>query len=385
MLQKRPNVAAAWPDRRLLDLLGITLPIIQAPMAGANGLEMPLAVAQAGGLGSLACAPLDASGLRKLLRAVRDRYVGPLNINFFAHAEPQNEPERESSWLHGLSPYYRELGIRSPGSLTAGRIQPFDAERCEVVEEFAPTVVSFHFGLPEASLVARLKAAGSLIMSSATTVEEARWLAGNGCDVVIAQGIEAGGHRGMFLADDINSQMGTMSLVPQVADAVNVPVVAAGGIADGRGIASAFALGACGVQIGTAYLFTPEATISDVYRDSLHKVALHQTALTNVFSGRLTRTLVNRFVTQLGPITDTAPSFPKGFPAMQPLRAEAESKGSRDFSAHYCGQSAGLGFLTTARRLTHYLAIDAQRRMSWMGSMLSRCKLLEQPFLADTE
>lgn len=350
-----------WPDNRIRDLFSIDLPIIQAPMAGASGLDMAVAVSAAGGLGSLACAPLDPDRLRNLLADAKDRTGSPLNVNFFAHAMPKDDPERDAAWLGRLSAYYRELGLDLPESLTTGAIQPFEAARCAVVAEFAPSVVSFHFGLPEPALVSRVKAAGCRIISSATTVNEARWLAANGCDAIIAQGLEAGGHRGMFLTDRLGSQMGTLSLVPQIADAVDLPIIAAGGIGDARGIAAAFALGASAVQIGTAYLFTDEAIISPVYRQSLEDAANGETAVCNMISGRPTRVLANRMVLEVGPMSEDAPAFPKGFAATGPIRAAAEAKGKRDFSAHYCGQSAALGRRMTAFSLTRDLASDALR------------------------
>jgi nitronate monooxygenase len=360
-----------WPDSRLQELFGIGLPIIQAPMAGSSGLEMAVAVSEAGGLGSLACATLGAAGLREILLAARQKSRRPFNANFFAHDGADVDDQADSAWLRRLSRYFRELGAEPPKSLSSGSIQPFDDARCEVIEEIAPEVASFHFGLPDKNLVRRIKAAGVRIMSSATTVDEARWLVDHGCDAVIAQGYEAGGHRGMFLTDDIHTQMGTLSLVPQIADAVDVPVIAAGGIADGRGIAAAFALGASGVQIGTAYLFTEEAAVSDAYRDALRAAQSLHTSLTNVFSGRPTRCLVNRMTREIGPLADDAPAFPKGFSAMAPLRAKAEQQGSRDFSAHYCGQSASLGYSTSASQLTLDLAADALRRLNWIAQPAS--------------
>jgi nitronate monooxygenase len=325
-------------------------------MAGASSLEMAVAVSAAGGLGSLACATLDVDQLRSLVAAAQDRTEKPLNVNFFAHATPNVDAEHDAAWLARLSAYYTELGLEFPKALSAGSVQPFDAARCAVVEEFAPSVVSFHFGLPEPKLVERIKAAGCKIISSATTVNEARWLAAHGCDAIIAQGYEAGGHRGMFLTDSLGSQMGTLSLVPQIADAVEMPVIAAGGIGDARGIVASFALGASAVQIGTAYLFTDEASISPVYRQSLEDAANTETLVCNVISGRPTRVLANRMVSELGPMSQDAPAFPKGFPATGPLRAAAESVGNRDFSAHYCGQAAALGSRTTAFSLTRELA-----------------------------
>ena len=237
-----------WPDRRLLDLLGIELPIVQAPMAGATDAAMAIAVSESGGLGSLPCALLTAERARAEIGVIRQRTSRPVNVNFFCHAVPDPDAAREELWKSRLAPYGVELGPDpSPGTLAPNRT-PFNDEMCDLVEEFEPEVVSFHFGLPEPRLLGRVKALGCKVLSSATTVDEARWLADHGCDAVIAQGYEAGGHRGMFLTDAVNSQPGTMALVPQVVDAVDLPVVAAGGIADGRGIAAAFALGAAGVQ-----------------------------------------------------------------------------------------------------------------------------------------
>ncbi len=350
-----------WPDNQLRDLFSIDLPIIQAPMAGASSLDMAVSVGAAGGLGSLACATLDADRLRILLSAAQNRTDKPLNVNFFAHTVPKDDAEHDAAWLDRLSAYYAEFGLDVPKILSAGPIQPFDAARCAVVEEFAPSVVSFHFGLPEPELVSRLKAAGCKIISSATTVNEARWLAAHGCDAIIAQGFEAGGHRGMFLTESLSTQMGTLSLVPQIADAVDLPIIAAGGIGDARGIVAAFALGASAVQIGTAYLFTDEASVSPAYRHSLEDAAHTETVVCNVISGRPTRVLANRMVRELGLTSKNAPAFPKGFPATGPLRTAAEERGNRDFSAHYCGQSAPLGHRTTAFSLTRELASDALR------------------------
>ena len=251
-----------WPDTRLLDRLGIALPIVQAPMAGADSPALAAAVSEAGGLGSLAGALRTPEGLAAAVAEVRARTGRPFNLNFFAHAEPAPDPGRARAWLDRLAPYYAELGLDPPATLAGGRA-PFDAGFCTLVEALRPAVVSFHFGLPEAALMARVKATGAAVLASATTPEEAVWLVARGVDAVIAQGSEAGGHRGTFAEDwrGGGGMIGTLALVPQVVDAVAVPVIAAGGIADGRGIAAALALGAAGVQIGTAYLFTPEAAI----------------------------------------------------------------------------------------------------------------------------
>ena len=233
---------------------------------------------------------------------------------------------------------------------------PFSREAVEVLAEFEPRVVSFHFGLPPEDLLARVRGWGAKILSSATTVEEARWLADRGVDAVIAQGLEAGGHRGMFLSDDLDSQMGTLALVPQIAQAVRVPVIAAGGIADSKGVAAAMALGAAGVQVGTAYLLCPEATTSPVHRAALKSAAASATALTNIFTGRTARGIVNRIMRELGPINAAAPAFPLAAPAIAPLRAKAEGMGSGEFSPLWAGQNTSGCKDIPAAMLTQELA-----------------------------
>ena len=270
-----------WPNRELLDLIGIDLPIIQAPLAGANGSAMAIAACEAGALGSLPCGMLDGNKVRAEIGVIRQQTTKPINVNFFCHTPPEPAPEREAAWRARLGPYYSELGLDPSASAPAPIRAPFDEAMCEIVEDLKPEVVSFHFGLPAPALLARVKDAGCVVLSSATTAEEARWLEDKGCDAIIAQGYEAGGHRGMFLTEAIATQAGTFALVPQVVDAVAVPVIATGGIADGRGVAAAFALGAAGAQIGTAYLFTPEALISDPHRAALGAARDDGTALTN--------------------------------------------------------------------------------------------------------
>ncbi len=351
-----------WPNRRLLDLLGIELPIVQAPMAGANGSAMAIAASEAGGLGSLPCAMLDAAKVRAEVGVIRQQTAKPINVNFFCHTPAEPDPEREAAWRARLSAYYSELGL-DPASAPAVDLAPFDAAMCEIVEDLKPEVVSFHFGLPAAPLLSRVKAVGCRVLSSATTVEDARWLEDKGCDAIIAQGYEAGGHRGMFLASDIATQVGTFALVPQVVDAVKVPVIAAGGIADGRGVAAAFALGAAGAQIGTAYLFTPESSISDLHRAALREARDDRTAMTNVFSGRPARSLMNRIMREVGPMSEAVPAFPTAGGALAPLKAKAEAAGASDFSSLWAGQAASLGREIGAGDLTRELAEDAARRL----------------------
>jgi nitronate monooxygenase len=353
-----------WADRRIQNLLGVDLPIIQAPMAGSVGSEMVIAVSEAGGLGSLPCAMLGPEQMRTELGIIRQRTSRPVNLNFFCHSPPQADPVREAAWKRRLESYYVELGFDPQAPTPAAARAPFDSTMCDLVEEFAPEVVSFHFGLPEQNLLERVRATGSKIISSATTLEEARWLEDHGCDAVIAQGYEAGGHRGIFLSQDITTQAGTMALVPQVVDAVQVPVIAAGGIADARGIAAAFALGASAVQIGTAYLFCPEAKVSPLHREALRRARDNDTVLTNVFTGRPARGIVNRIMREAGPMSDLAPDFPLAASAIAPLRANAEQAGSGDFSPLWSGQASALAREVPAGELTRQLAAETLARLS---------------------
>lgn len=353
-----------WPNTELLDLFGIELPIIQAPMAGANGSDMVIAVSEAGGLGSLPCAMLDAEKARAEIGIIRQRTAKPFNVNFFCHTPPGQDPQSHRAWMDFLSPYYGEFGLDHSVEAPAVARTPFDEAMCAVIEEQRPAVVSFHFGLPSRSLFARVKDAGCKVIASATTAREAAWLEEQGCDAVIAQGSEAGGHRGMFLTDNVATQAGTFALVPQIVDTVQVPVIAAGGIADGRGIAASFALGAVGAQVGTAYLPTPESTISDLHRAALKTARDDDTALTNLFTGRPARGIMNRLMREVGPISDKTPAFPTAGGALAPLKAKAEEKGEVDFSSLWSGQAAHLCKETTAGELTQQLARDALEQLS---------------------
>jgi nitronate monooxygenase len=340
----------------LCTLLGVELPIIQAPMAGVQAGALAVAVSNAGGLGSLPCAMLTPDSLRRELTAIKAQTAKPVNVNFFCHVPPTPDPQREAAWRATLAPYYREFGI-DPLTIPAGPGRtPFSADAADVLDEFRPAVVSFHFGLPSAELLARVRSWGAKVLSSATTVEEALWLEAHGVDAVIAQGVEAGGHRGMFLSGDLTTQVGTLALVPQVVAAVKVPVIAAGGIADARGVASALALGAAGVQVGTAYLLCAEATTGPVHRAALRSAAARHTALTNVFTGRPARGIVNRLVREVGPISPAAPAFPLATSAVAPLRARAEGLGSGEFSPLWSGQNASGCKEVPAARLTRELA-----------------------------
>jgi nitronate monooxygenase len=344
----------ARSDTRLLDLFGIELPIIQAPMAGATTPEMVIAVCEAGGLGSFPAAMFTPEGLRKALDAIRAGTRRPINVNCFCHTEPPDDPARQAAWRHRLAPFYAEAGLDPKQPIALGGRAPFDDAFCSVVEEYRPEVVSFHFGLPAKSLFDRVKRAGAKVISSATTVAEARFLDRHGVDAVIAMGAEAGGHRGTFLTDDMTTQVATLALVPQIVDAVRVPVIAAGGIVDRRGVEAALALGASAIQVGTAYLFTPEAKISAVYRKALDS-ADRATAITNLFTGRPARGIVNRLMSELGALSDLPPAFPTAAAALAPLRSAAEAAGRDDFSPLWAGVSFPLATPMSAAELTRTL------------------------------
>ncbi len=352
-----------WHDRRLIDLLGIEHPIIQAPMAGPSTPELAAAVSNAGGLGSLAFAMSTPEQMRADLARVRATSNKAYNVNFFCHQPPTPDAAAEARWRTRLAPYAAELGLDTNAPVLSANRTPFDAAACDLIVEHRPRVVSFHFGLPNATLLTRVRQAGCIVLSSATTVAEARWLEAHGADAIIAQGFEAGGHRGMFLTENLAAQVGTMALVPQVVDAVKVPVIAAGGIGDARGIVAALALGAAGAQLGTAYLFTPEAKVSNLHREALEAGHDDQTSLTNVFTGRPARGLINRSIRELGPISLDAPQFPLAAGAMGPLRAAAETRGSSDFTPLWSGQAMTLGRKIGAAELTQKLAAESLARL----------------------
>jgi nitronate monooxygenase len=325
-------------------------------MAGVQGSALAVAVSNAGGLGSLPCAMLGPDAMRKELAAIRAQTTKPYNVNFFCHVQPEPNAEREALWRAALSRYFIDYGI-DPAAIPAGPGRlPFSAETADALEDFKPPVVSFHFGLPSAELLTRVRSWGTKILSSATTVEEARWLEAHGVDAVIAQGLEAGGHRGMFLSENLDTQVGTFALVPQIVRAVKIPVIAAGGISNARGVAAAMVLGASGVQIGTAYLLCPESTTSAVHRAALKSDAARLTALTNLFTGRPARGIVNRIMREMGPISAAAPAFPLATSAIAPLRAKAESRGSGEFSPLWAGQNASECKEVSAALLTRELA-----------------------------
>ncbi len=347
----------------LLERLDLATPILQAPMAGSQGSALAIAVARAGALGALPAAMLSVDALGQEIAAVRAATERAFNVNFFCHEPPPPDAAREARWREALAPYYAELGLDPGATKPAASRAPFSAEHVKALAANPPKVVSFHFGLPAPHLLAAVRGWGSLVVASATSVDEARWLEEHGVDAVIAQGSEAGGHRGSFLGDPraaVPYQIGTMALVPAIARAVRVPVIAAGGIADARGVRAALALGAAAVQIGTAFLRTPEATTSAVHRRALEGAAnagTAATALTNLFSGRPARGLENRLMRDLGPMSALPPEFPLASAALAPLRAAAEAKGDGSFSPLWAGQAAPLAEAIPAGDVVRALAL----------------------------
>ena len=322
------------------DLFDSELPVIQAPMAGVQGSELALAVAAGGGLGSLPCAMLSAEQIEAELRLMACATDAAINLNFFCHEPLPYNVEQEARWLSALSPHMRNYQI-DPQEISSGAARnPFSHDIADTLEPFKPRVISFHFGLPANDLLERVKSWGAKILSSATTVEEAKWLESRGVDAVIAQGLEAGGHRGIFLSDDLTTQLGTFALLPQIVQTVKIPVIAAGGVSTAAAVQAAVALGAAAVQCGTAFLLCDECKTSSIHRAALKSERARHTALTNVFSGRPARSIVNRAVSELGPISPDAMDFPHSATAITAIRQRAEANGIGDYSPLWCGQNA---------------------------------------------
>lgn len=338
--------------------LGVDLPIIQAPMAGVQDSTLAVAVSSAGGLGSLPCAMLSHDALRAELAVIKEQTDKPINVNFFCHTPPKPNAERERQWRAVLQPYFTEYGINANDIASGPGREPFSHAVADILEEYKPSIVSFHFGLPEKDLLARVKNWGSKVLATATTIEEALWLEAHGADGIIAQGLEAGGHRGMFLSDDISLQVGTFALLQQILAKASLPVIAAGGIADAKGVAAALSLGAAAVQVGTAYLLCSETKTSTLHRNAIKSDEAHQTVITNIFSGRPARGIINRVIKEIGPLNNQTSEFPLASTAITALRKQAEGSGSGDFSPLWCGQNPFGCKEISAAELTRELAID---------------------------
>lgn len=328
-----------WTDRRVLDLLHVSQPLLLAPMAGSGLADLAIAVAKAGGLGAIPCSSISVEKVMAEVERFRAAIDAPVNLNFFAHTPIAPTDEDMQRWLSRLEPYFKEFAVDTSAIAAAGGRAPFDDTMCAMVERLRPEVVSFHFGLPDTALLKRVKATGAKVIGCATTVQEGRYLQQHGCDAVIAQGYEAGGHRGNFLTDDMATQPTTLALVPQMADALDVPVIAAGGIGDGRGMAAALCLGAAAVQVGTAFLLSDQSTSATVHKAALRVARDDNTAVTNVLTGRPARGVINRVMREVGPLSDDALPFPLAGGPLAPLRAATEPQGNGDFQPLWSGQA----------------------------------------------
>lgn len=338
------------------ELLGVELPIIQAPMAGVQDSSLAIAVARAGGLGSLPCAMLSTDQLESELQIITSSINTPINLNFFCHSTPDPDPKADAQWQETLRPFFEEFEL-NPDSISSGaNRQPFSHDIADIIEPYSPTIVSFHFGLPPKNLLERVKHWGTTVLSSATTTEEALWLEANGVDLIIAQGLEAGGHRGMFIGNDLASQSNTELLLPNIIEKVGLPVIAAGGISTGSDLANTLGKGAFAAQIGTAYLLCNEAKTSTLHRAAIQANSQPNTTLTNLFSGKPARSIVNRVIKELGAINQNAPEFPFAARAITALRSVAESNNSSDFSPLWCGQNTQGCQPISAHELTLKLA-----------------------------
>jgi nitronate monooxygenase len=340
---------------RATALLGIEHPVLQAPMASVATPELAAAVSSAGGLGALGSAILGPDDLRAQAAALRAATDRPFQLNFFVHPDPQIEAAAAAAARASVAPVYSELGLGEPPEPSVPPIR-FDAGRLEALLDVRPPVVSFHFGLPDDAALSACRAAGIVVLASATTVAEALDLERRGVDAVVAQGAEAGGHRGSFLVPGDDGPVGTLALVPQVADAVSVPVVAAGGIADGRGLAAALALGAGAAQLGTAFILCPEAGVPALYREALAAADAERTTITRVFSGRPARVLRNRATDEL--------QAPLPYPAQLSLTAALRTAGgAAEFFPLFSGQAASLARAAPAAELVASLVADSERTL----------------------
>lgn len=343
-----------WPRRDFADLLGLEHPIIQAPMPGFATPELAAAVSNAGGLGSLGCALLPPDELAGVLRRIPDLTDRPVNFNFFCHRPPRPDQAAVARMQALVEAFFAELdaGAVPDGSLVP---PPFGRAHLDVLSANPPAVVSFHFGLPAAELLEPLKGAGCRILASATTVREAQLLAERGADAIIAQGWEAGGHRATFAVPYERAMIGTLALTPQVVDAVDRPVIAAGGIADGRGIAAALALGASGVQMGTAFLLAEEAATSELHRRAIGRSDDESTEVTAAVSGRPARAIVNRYVAEMAPHAAELPDFPVPMAVSGPLQRASAARGDDAFAAMWTGQASPLASPGRAADILHRL------------------------------
>ena len=350
----------------LARMLGIRIPVIQAPMAGVSTPEMAAAVSNAGGLGSLGVGNLDAGAAREMVRAVRALSDGPFNVNVFCHPPAIPDPEREAAWLSRLGPHFARYGAKPSGGLREiYRSFLVDDAMLDVLVTERPSVVSLHFGLPDADRIRTLKEAGISLLATATNLDEALAAEAAGVDAVVAQGYEAGGHRGTFDPDAPDECLGTMALTRLLVERLSVPVVAAGGIMDGAGVAASLALGASAAQLGTAFLLCPESAADSGYRRALLERPARRTTMTSAISGRPARSLANLF-TELGDLSPRheVPSYPIAYDAGKSLHAAARAVGEFGYGAHWAGQGAALIRSMTAGELVGVLWRECQEALA---------------------
>lgn len=350
----------------LLDLLGIAWPIIQAPMAGVSSPAMAAAVSNSGGLGSLGVGAMTAKQAREAIHQFRERSGGPLHVNVFVHRPARANPQKEAAWIQQLRAEFERANASPPETLreiyTSFLV---DDEMLAMLVEEKPKVVSFHFGVPRPEQVSALREAGVVLLASATTVREAQLLQAAGMDAIVAQGYEAGGHRGVFDPDGEDTRLGTFALTRLLVHALDIPVIAAGGIMDGAGIAAALKLGASAVQMGTAFIATDESLADSGFRELLFSDAAHHTVMTRVISGRPARSLANAFTRWGSHVPDDAvPDYPIAYDAGKSLNAAGKAAGQYGYGAHWAGQGAPLARAMPAQALMRVLQRELEQARS---------------------
>jgi len=347
----------------ITDLLGIEHPIIQAPMVGVSTTKLAAAVSNAGGLGSIGIGASTVEQARALIAETRALTERPFNVNLFCHRPAVADAERERAWLAHLRPFFEEFGAMPPSGLTEiYRSFLADPQMLEMLLAERPAVVSFHFGLPPQAWIDALQATGIRLLASATSLEEAVLVEHAGIDAVVAQGIEAGGHRGVFAPEQGDAGIGTLALVRLIAGHISLPLIAAGGIMDGQGIVAALALGAAAVQLGTAFVLCPESAANAAYREAMKSERAQRTQITAAISGRPARGLVNRLFTEVGaPGAPALPDYPIAYDAAKALHAAASASGSNDFAVQWAGQGAPLARAMPAATLIEELLKEMQR------------------------
>lgn len=352
-----------WPRTELIDRLQIDHPLLQAPMGGESTPELAIAVGNAGGLGGLGCSYMSNDVLSDNVEQIREGTSAPFNLNFFAHPLPEADAGVYAQTRERIAPFYAELGIEEFPEPLIAPCETFNQSRLECMLDLRPAVVSFHFGLPDMEMVRALQDVGIMVISSATTVAEARWLDAAGIDAIIAQGWEAGGHRGTFHLAWEDFGVGGMALIPQVVDAVEAPVIATGGIGDGRGIAAAMVLGASAVQLGSAFLSCPEANIPAAWRKAMRTTSDDATRLTTAFSGRPARAMNNRYIETMAQSRHRVPDYPTMYSFSDPLSEAGEEAGKTGFEFYLWGQAAALNRECPAAELMDLLIDEAQQAL----------------------